>query len=268
MIGNDILKKFFLFYTLTIKNIDYNYYINYHLVHYKEFYSYILGIKIILLFGLIYTINGFLNLFFERKVFYNKYKIQKYKFNEISLIIKAYKISILNLFLIGIPYTLFIIYISNLYIKHRFLIGIKFTNIPSYGYIFKLLIYNILVNEILFYYSHRLLHTKLFYKKIHKMHHEFKYPNSLTALYCNPIEFLFSNLLPFTAGFLIFNTNAYFILLWIICACLGTQEHHSGYRYPCIFEIDHNPNFHDYHHKNNNKNFGTIGILDRLHKTC
>ena len=119
------------------------------------------------------------------------------------------------------------------------------------------LLYFVLCQVIVFYYSHRLLHTKLLYKSIHKMHHKFKYPNSLSAIYCNSIEFLFSNLIPFTFGF----------FLWVIGACLGTQEHHSGYRHSSIFSFDNNPNFHDNHHQFSNKNFGTLGILDKLHKT-
>ena len=65
------------------------------------------------------------------------------------------------------------------------------------------------------------------------------------------------------------NINEYFhcnfVFLWVIGACLGTQEHHSGYRHSSIFSFDNNPNFHDYHHKFSNKNFGTLGILDKLH---
>ncbi|XP_039278163.1 fatty acid hydroxylase domain-containing protein 2-like isoform X2 [Nilaparvata lugens] len=42
----------------------------------------------------------------------------------------------------------------------------------------------------------RVLLSRLFYKHIHKQHHEWTAPISVTAIYCHPIEHTFSNLLP------------------------------------------------------------------------
>lgn len=129
----------------------------------------------------------------------------------------------------------------------------------------------IFFNEVTFFYGHWAMHQKIgrfnLYAMVHKQHHEFTSPIGLTASYCHPVEMLVSNVLPLTFGAFFFHVHTYSILVWVVFAVLGTQAHHSGYRMPWVFGIEHQPNFHDYHHEKFNSNFGNMGILDTLHGT-
>ena len=261
MYGNSIISKIILYNLLTFDKSYIEIYNQYCVNNYGLYYKNIIGLHILLIFILIYTFNGFYKIIVNNLTynFFSK-KIQNTKINYRESIY-AYFISILNLIFVGFPYIIFLCNACN-FVNF----SINKNKSLNYQNILKYFFSNLIINEILFYYSHRLLHTPKFYK-IHKLHHHFKSPNTLTALYCHPIEFLISNLIPLTSGFLIFGIDIYFVLIWIVGACLGTQYHHSGYRHILNFTFDDNPNFHDLHHKYFNCNYGHLGILDRLHRT-
>jgi methylsterol monooxygenase len=129
----------------------------------------------------------------------------------------------------------------------------------------------IVFNEVTFFYGHWALHQKVFginlYARIHKQHHEFTSPVGLVASYCHPIEMLLSNAMPLTFGAIIFRVHGFQVMVWTAFAVFGTQFHHSGYRLPWLFGVEHQPNFHDYHHEKFNCCFGNVGVLDKLHGT-
>lgn len=122
-------------------------------------------------------------------------------------------------------------------------------------------------NEVMFYYSHRALHSKALYPKLHKKHHEYTAPFALAAIYCGPIEMVVSNLWPFLGMASIFRFHTFFLYCWVTNAIMGTQTHHSGHKWPWMTLLDEQPNRHDLHHELFNVNFGNVGVLDMLHGT-
>ena len=118
-----------------------------------------------------------------------------------------------------------------------------------------------LVIEVCFYYSHRFLHLPFIYKHIHKLHHKYNAPISITALYAHPIEYIISNILPVMIGPILCSSHLVTIYTWLFIVIINTVTVHSGYN---IFYILDSTK-HDMHHKNFNCNYGVLNILDYLY---
>jgi len=135
--------------------------------------------------------------------------------------------------------------------------------LPDLAEILLHLVVFVAVEEVGFYYSHRLFHQPFFYKRFHKIHHEWTAPIALTAVYAHPLEHVVANLIPVAAGPVLMGSHLVTLWLWFTLALMSTCYHHSGFHFPFTLASE----FHDYHHLKFSNNFGLLGILDWIHGT-
>jgi len=119
----------------------------------------------------------------------------------------------------------------------------------------------ILSSGLLFYIFHYILHMPYFYKKIHKVHHEYIIPIAPASLYAHPVEHILCNNLVFLLPFMIFGTTYNIALLLIILGSIVVTTSHVDYNFP-IFGYSH-----VIHHKKFNYNFGFGYIFDKIFGT-
>jgi methylsterol monooxygenase/4-alpha-methyl-delta7-sterol-4alpha-methyl oxidase len=141
---------------------------------------------------------------------------------------------------------------------------------PSLSINFFQILFFILVEDCLFYWSHRILHSAYLYKNIHKQHHEFNISISVASEYSHPLEFFIGNIVPVGAGPFILRVLSIDVhiltwFLWITFRSFHTSEGHSGYNLPFspfrFLPFGVSSRFHDDHHLKNLGNFGSMLVF-------
>lgn len=189
----------------------------------------------------VYWTVGFLYSAFDltgKPKFFLRYKVQPLENTQVS------KDNLLSLFKQILMNQIMVSFIGAalLFLKHE-LTKVQ-TQIPTLSRFVVEWIAFILIREILFYYSHRLLHHPRLYRHIHKRHHEWQTPVALTAIYCHPIEHIVANFLPVIIGPVLMDSHSLVSSLWMLWVIILTLNDHSGYHFPLFFP----PIFHDFHH--------------------
>jgi sterol desaturase/sphingolipid hydroxylase (fatty acid hydroxylase superfamily) len=120
------------------------------------------------------------------------------------------------------------------------------------------------VEDFMFYWSHRTLHAVPFlYRNVHKFHHRWRQSTSLAAESTHPVEFVLGNVIPFAAGPLLAGAHLSELYLWTLWRIGETVTNHSGYDFPwsvwSILPFQGSAFAHDAHHALNvNGNFASF----------
>lgn len=166
--------------------------------------------------------------------------------------INSIKISLFNQFFITLP--LLFLFKNNL--CNAFL-NDNISNIK----IMKSTLSIIFSSGLLFYGFHYILHKPFFYKRIHKMHHEFITPVAPASLYAHPIEHILCNNLSFLIPFMIFGTTKNVSNILIIIGSIMVTTAHVDYNFPYLGYS------HVIHHKKYKYNYGFGNIFDKIFST-
>ncbi|CDW77386.1 sterol desaturase family protein [Stylonychia lemnae] len=229
------------------------------------FYNTFLYFFINFCFWIIYHIE---HPFFEQYKIYDGQWPWKEDLNEWKeLLRKSYTVVGINNFIV-IPIAQMIVTIKDDYqVRYSF----EMEDLPDWKTILWQILFSMWIQDFFFTASHWLLHKPFFYKKIHKLHHQYNQTIGFSAEYTHPFEFLFGNAIPFIIPAVILGQRMHYYtyIIWGTHRILNTVILHSGYDFPwlpndmCLFYS--NAQYHDYHHSHNVGNFGGMfSIWDTL----
>lgn len=193
---------------------------------------------------------------------FHQWKIQPDKNNPLKRgkFLHCLKVVLFNQFFVNIP-------VACLLYKAMQMNGngvnIAAETFPSFSTMLAQFVFFIVIEEIGFYYSHRLMHNPTLYQMFHKKHHEWIAPIGMAAIYAHPVEHILCNLTPLVLGPYFLNAHIFTYWLWLTMAVATTINSHCGYHFP----FAPSPENHDFHHLAFNVNYGVLGVLDRLHGT-
>jgi sterol desaturase/sphingolipid hydroxylase (fatty acid hydroxylase superfamily) len=175
-----------------------------------------------------------------------KYKIQPNKVNDKTQMWKCFKRLMFLHFVIELPMMI---------MSHPILTFLGMTMelpLPSLSSILTMCAASFFIEDLYFYWVHRLLHYGWFYKNIHKVHHDHQAPFGIAAEYAHPIETVvlgFGTLI----GPYIFARHLISLWIWVVVRVFQTVEVHSGYDFPISLNrwvpFWGGAKFHDYHHE-------------------
>lgn len=143
----------------------------------------------------------------------------------------------------------------------------KYDQIPSFGMFLIHFFWMFMMEDFVFYWTHRLLHHPKLYPHIHKVHHESKSTTSLSAIATHPVEYFLGNSLASSVGMITLPGKVHIISVacFIIFRVFETIEGHSGYEFPFgthkFVPMATNSNYHNYHHLINVGNYGSLMVF-------
>ncbi|MCK6544998.1 sterol desaturase family protein [Myxococcota bacterium] len=124
------------------------------------------------------------------------------------------------------------------------------------------------LDDVLFYFAHRALHTRWLFRHVHALHHQIRTPWAITGHYSHPVEYVITGSLVLVGPALV-GAHVYTLWVWIALRQWEAAEGHSGYDFPWsptkLFPGSDGARHHDAHHEAVTGNYaGFFAHVDKL----
>lgn len=215
----------------------------------------------------IFGIGGLIhwNWFVRKKEQKAEWKIQPKRWPSDKKVKEAVKWSSLNLIFGGISGALLSTHFAT---GGWSMLRMNFSDLPIIWHVISFFLCLLMMDAYL-YYSHRMLHTKPFYKRFHLLHHRWVDPHIFTTVAMHPVEFFFFQTGLILPMFILPQFWGVYIAAVLYTLIIGMIDH-SGIKIKMPWWTFHDGDntFHDEHHMYYHVNFGHhTGIWDKLHGT-
>ena len=122
------------------------------------------------------------------------------------------------------------------------------------------------LSNLLFYGFHYLLHSKVLFKYIHYVHHEYIEPIGVATFYAHPIDHLLTNVLAFLIPTIFVGINYNMMLIMLSLGTIFSVLSHCNFQLKIFNWVLFNDS-HIIHHKYFNCNYGFGRYLDKFMNT-
>ncbi len=127
------------------------------------------------------------------------------------------------------------------------------------------------LDDFLFYWAHRALHTQWIYKRIHGWHHTILTPWAITGHYMHPLEYVITGSIALI-GPLLLGAHVVTLWVWFVFRQWEAAEGHCGYDFPFspshLLPLGDGAVHHDVHHAKVRGNYaGFMAYVDGLFGT-
>ena len=188
-----------------------------------------------------------------------KYKIQKKPF-------QVGKYFLPNLARILINSSIFLILLTLSWPLFQHINTIHTGEFPAWYWVIAQLALFIFLDDFLYYWMHRAMHTRWLLVNVHSVHHRIKNTCALDGNYFHWIEFAATASLALVAP-IILGAHLYVLWIWIVIRQFEAADGHCGYDFPYnpvkLIPFYHGAVYHDFHHARFKGNYaGFLSYLD------